>query len=239
MKLNCLIIDDEPIARKIIEEFIEDIDFLQLVGKAENPVKAASMLNAQQVDLIFLDINMPRLNGIEFLKSSINTPEVIITTAYPEYAVEGFALNVLDYLVKPISFERFVKACNKAKQFFDLKNAATKTNSVSTDHFFIKADNSLEKILHDDLLYVEGLLNYVMLHTTNGKMMVYMTIKSMLEQLPAETFIKVHKSYIVNLQKVKSIEGSFVKIGDTNIPISQNLKDEVLQKILKNNLIKR
>lgn len=238
MKLNCLIIDDEPIARKIIEEFIEDIDFLQLIGKAENPVKATSILNEQQVDLIFLDINMPRLNGIEFLKSSINIPEVIITTAYPEYAVEGFALNVLDYLVKPISFERFVKACNKAKQVFDLKNAATKKN-IAGDHFFIKADNSLEKIFYDDLLYVEGLLNYVMLHTTNGKMMVYMTIKSMLEQLPGETFIKVHKSYIVNLQKIKSIEGNTIKIGTTNIPISQNLKDEVLQKILKNNLIKR
>src|SRR4051794_20497892 len=120
-QLNCLIVDDEPVARKILEEYIADIDFLNLAGKTENPLKAASLLNQTQIDLIFLDINMPRLSGVEFLKSSVNLPAFIITTAYPEYAVEGFALNVLDYLVKPISFERFLKACNKAKNYFDLK----------------------------------------------------------------------------------------------------------------------
>jgi DNA-binding LytR/AlgR family response regulator len=239
MKLNCLIIDDEPIARKIIEEYISDIDFLNLAGKAENPLKAASLLNETQVDIIFLDINMPRLNGVEFLKSSINLPAVIMTTAYPEYAVEGFALDVLDYLVKPISFERFLKACNKAKNYFDLKTKANERGKNKVEHFFIKYDNSIEKIFYDDLLYVEGLLNYVVLHTVSGKMMVYMTIKSMLEQLPDELFIKVHKSYIVNLARIKSIEGNIIKIGNANIAISQNLKDEVLKKILKDKLIKR
>jgi DNA-binding LytR/AlgR family response regulator len=238
-KLNCVIIDDEPIARKIIEEYIADIDFLDLTGKAENPVKAASLLSETRVDLIFLDINMPRLNGIEFLRSSSNLPAVIITTAYPEYALEGFALDVLDYVVKPVSFERFLKACNKAKNYFDLKMKADEIEKSKADHFFIKCDNSIEKIFYDDLLYVEGLLNYVVLHTVSGKMMVYMTIKSMLEQLPQELFIKVHKSYIVNLEKIKGIEGNTIKIGNTNIAISQNLKDEVLKKILKDKLIKR
>jgi DNA-binding LytR/AlgR family response regulator len=238
-KLNCVIIDDEPIARKIIEEYIADIDFLDLTGKAENPVKAASLLSETRVDLIFLDINMPRLNGIEFLRSSSNLPAVIITTAYPEYALEGFALDVLDYVVKPVSFERFLKACNKAKNYFDLKMKADEIEKSKADHFFIKCDNSIEKIFYDDLLYVEGLLNYVVLHTVSGKMMVYMTIKSMLEQLPPELFIKVHKSYIVNLTKIKGIEGNTIKIGNTNIAISQNLKDEVLKKILKDKLIKR
>jgi DNA-binding LytR/AlgR family response regulator len=238
-KLNCVIIDDEPIARKIIEEYIADIDFLDLTGKAENPVKAASLLSETRVDLIFLDINMPRLNGIEFLRSSSNLPAVIITTAYPEYALEGFALDVLDYVVKPVSFERFLKACNKAKNYFDLKMKADEIGKSKADHFFIKCDNSIEKIFYDDLLYVEGLLNYVVLHTVSGKMMVYMTIKSMLEQLPQELFIKVHKSYIVNLEKIKGIEGNTIKIGNTNIAISQNLKDEVLKKILKDKLIKR
>jgi len=238
-KLNCVIIDDEPIARKIIEEYIADIDFLDLIGKAENPVKAASLLSETRVDIIFLDINMPRLNGIEFLRSSSNLPAVIITTAYPEYALEGFALDVLDYVVKPVSFERFLKACNKAKNYFDLKIKAGETERNKADHFFIKCDNSIEKIFYDDLLYVEGLLNYVVLHTTSGKMIVYMTIKSMVEQLPPELFIKVHKSYIVNLAKIKGIEGNTIKVGNTNIAISQNLKDEVLKKVLKDKLIKR
>jgi DNA-binding LytR/AlgR family response regulator len=238
-KLNCVIIDDEPIARKIIEEYIAEIDFLDLTGKAENPVKAASLLCETCVDIIFLDINMPRLNGIEFLRSSKNLPAVIITTAYPDYALEGFALDVLDYLVKPVSFERFLKACNKAKNYFDLKMKADEIEKSKSDHFFIKCDNSIEKIFYDDLLYVEGLLNYVVLHTISEKMMVYMTIKSMLEQLPPELFIKVHKSYIVNLTKIKGIEGNTIKIGSTNIAISQNLKDEVLKKILKDKLIKR
>ena len=238
-KINCVIIEDEPIARKILEEYIADVDFLNLIGKFENPVKAASTLSETCVDIIFLDINMPRLNGIEFLKISKNLPAVIITTAYPEYALEGFALDVLDYLVKPVSFERFLKACNKAKNYFDLKIKANETEKNKVDHFFIKYENSIEKIFYHDLLYVEGFLNYVVLHTVSGKMMVYMTIKSMLEQLPPELFIKVHKSYIVNITKIKGIEGSTIKIGNSNIGISQNLKDEVVKKILKDKLIKR
>jgi len=239
MKLNCLIIDDEPIARRILEEYISDIDFLNLAGKAENPLKAGSLLNETQVDIIFLDINMPKLNGVEFLKSSINLPAVIMTTAYPEYAVEGFALDVLDYLVKPISFERFLKACNKAKNYFDLKTKANEKEKDKVDYFFIKSDNSIDKIFYDDLLYVEALLNYVTLHTASGKRIVYMTIKSMLDQLPGQLFVKVHKSYIVNLTKIKSIEGNTIKIGNANITISQNLKNEVFKKILKDKLIKR
>ena len=239
MKLKCIIIDDEPIARKVLEEFIEDIDFLELIGKAENPVKASALLGDEEVDLVFLDINMPKLNGIDFIKSSKNLPAIIMTTAYPEYAAEGFALDVLDYLVKPISFERFLKACNKAKNYQRLSNQSIQLPQKTSDHFFIKCDNSIEKVFYHDLLYIEGLLNYVILHTASGKMIVYMTIKSMLEQLPQDIFIKVHKSYIVNLNKINGIEGNAVKIGNTKITISQNLKEEVLNKILKNNMIKR
>jgi DNA-binding LytR/AlgR family response regulator len=238
-KLNCVIVEDEPIARKILEEYIGDVDFLDLTGKFENPVKAASMLSETCVDIIFLDINMPKLNGIEFLKISKNLPAVIVTTAYPEYALEGFALDVIDYLLKPVSFERFLKACNKARDYFDLKIKANETEKNKADHFFIKYENSIEKIFYHDLLYIEGFLNYVVLYTVSGKMMIYMTIKSMLEQLPPELFIKVHKSYIVNIAKIKGIAGSTVKIGNSNIAISQNLKDEVIKKILKDKLIKR
>lgn len=237
MKLNCLIIDDEPIARKVIEEFVEDVEYLELAGSVDNPIKAMQWLNTMPIDIIFLDINMPKMNGFEFIRSSTNLPEIIVTTAYTEYAVEGFQLNVLDYLVKPISFERFIQAVNKAKMKLSVTNSDHSKNK--DDFFFIKNNSTLQKIYHQDLLYVEGLMNYVVLHTTTEKLIVYFTIKSMLEQLPSDMFIKVHKSFIINLEKIKSIEGNIINIGNAKITISQNLREEVLHKVLKDKLIKR
>src|ERR1700753_2118995 len=174
MKLKCIIIDDEPIARKLIEEFIEDIEYLELVGQAENPAKALSLLSNNVVDVIFLDINMPTINGIDFLKSSKNTASIIMTTAYAQYAVDAFELDVLDYLVKPIPFDRFLKACNKAKEAYDIKKKLTPQSASSiADHFFIKCDNQIEKLLYDELLYAESLMNYVILYTTSRKLIVY------------------------------------------------------------------
>jgi len=239
MNMNCIIIDDEPVARKVLEEFIRDIDYLTLTGKAENPVKALHLLNDNKVDLIFLDINMPRLNGIDFLKNTKNLPQVILTTAYSEYAVEGFALDVLDYLVKPISFERFLKATQKAKNYFDLTSQTAKPVKANPDYFFIKSNQTIEKVFYHDLLYVESMLNYVVLHTVSKKLIAYMTIKSMTEQLPADTFIKIHKSYIVNIDKIKGIEGNAVHIGNAKLTISQNLREKVLQTILKDKIIRR
>lgn len=239
MKLKCIIIDDEPIARKILQEFIEQINFLELAGQAENPLKAMPLLQGNTIDIIFLDINMPKINGIEFLKSAELKANIIITTAYAEYAVEAYGLNVLDYLVKPIAFTRFLKACNKAKEMSELKNTVPAQPTAPGDHFFIKCDNQIEKIFYNDLLYAEAMLNYVMLYTTSKKLMVYITIKSLEEQLPADHFIKVHKSFIVNLHKVKSIEGNTLDMGITKITISQNLKEKVIQEILKDKMIKR
>jgi DNA-binding LytR/AlgR family response regulator len=239
MKLKCIIIDDEPIARKLIEEFIGDIDFLELVGQAENPAKALSLLNDNVVDLIFLDINMPVINGINFLKSSKNTASVIMTTAYAEHAVEAFSLDVLDYLVKPIPFERFLKACNKAKEIYETKKQIIQLERNPDDYFFIKCDNQIEKILYTDLLYAESMLNYVLLYTATKKMIVYITLKSLEEQLPENLFIKVHKSFIVNRDKIKSIEGNMINIGSEKITISQNLREKVLNEILKDKMIKR
>jgi len=236
MKLKCLIIDDEPIARKLIEEFISDIDYLELIGQAENPAKAITILSNNEIDLIFLDINMPKVNGINFLKSTKNTASIIMTTAYAEYAVEAFSLDVLDYLVKPIPFERFLKACNKAKEVYDIKNHFAK---APNDHFFIKCENQIEKVLYTDLLYAEAMLNYVILYTSSRKMIVYITLKSLEEQLPASIFIKVHKSFIVNRNKIKSIEGNLINIGTGKITISQNLREKVLTEILKDKMIKR
>jgi len=239
MKLKCIIIDDEPIARKLIEEFIGDIEFLELVGQAENPAKAITILNNNVVDLIFLDINMPTINGINFLKNSKNTASIIMTTAYAEYAVEAFALDVLDYLVKPIPFERFLKACNKAKEVYETKSQAAQSNQKTENHFFIKCDSQIEKVLYDDLVYAESMLNYVLLYTTTRKMIVYITLKSLEEQLPESLFIKVHKSFIVNRDKIKSIEGNMINLGIEKITISQNLREKVLNEILKDKMIKR
>jgi DNA-binding LytR/AlgR family response regulator len=239
MKLKCIIIDDEPVARKVLQEFIEDIDFLELVGEAENPLKAMSLLNTNEIDIIFLDINMPKINGIDFLKSSTINSSIIMTTAYADYAVDAYGLNVLDYLVKPVAFERFLKACNKAKDVIELKRQShVKPQSVN-GHFFIKCNNQIEKIFYQDLIYAEAMMNYVMLYTSSRKMMVYITIKSLEEQLPAAMFIKVHKSFIVNINKIKSIEGNILDIGIAKITISQNLKEKVLNEILKDRMIKR
>jgi DNA-binding LytR/AlgR family response regulator len=239
MKLKCIIIDDEPVARKVLQEFIDDIDFLELTGQAENPLRAMSLLGNNDVDIIFLDINMPKINGIDFLKNTKTSAAVIMTTAYPDYAVEAFGLDVLDYLIKPIAFERFLKACNKAKEAIALKKGTANKTEVTSDHFFIKSDNQIEKIYYDDLLYAEAMLNYVMLYTSSKKMMVYMTIKSLEEQLPADIFIKVHKSFIVNINKIKSIEGNVLDIEAAKITISQNLREKVLAVILRGKMIKR
>src|SRR5258706_3777383 len=239
MKLKCIIIDDEPIARKVLQEFIEDINYLELLGQAENPLKAMALLNENDVDIIFLDINMPKINGIDFLKSSRTNALVIMTTAYAAYAVEAFGLDVLDYLVKPIAFDRFLKACNKAKEIKELNDSAPAQPDKTSDHFFIKCDNQIEKVFYHDLIYAEAMLNYVMLYTSSKKMMVYVTIKSLEAQLPSALFIKVHKSFIVNKSKIKSIEGNTLHIGNEKITISQNLRERVLNEIVKDKMIKR
>jgi DNA-binding LytR/AlgR family response regulator len=239
MKLKCIIIDDEPVARKLLQEFIEDIDYLDLVGQAETPLKATALLSGQDIDIIFLDIDMPRINGIEFLRGSKTESAIIITTAYPEYAIEAFGLNVLDYLLKPIAFERFLKACNRAKEISELTKERRADESETSDHFFIKCDNQIEKVFYHELIYAEAMLNYVMLHTNTKKMMVYVTIKGLEEQLPADQFIKVHKSFIVNLSKIKSIEANILNVGNERIAVSQSLREKVFAKILKDKMIKR
>ena len=239
MKLNCIIVDDEPMARKVLEEYIEDINFLQLVGKAENPIKASVLLTNNKIDLLLLDINMPRMSGIEFLRNSTMLPMTIMTTAYTEYAIEGFELEVIDYLVKPFSSDRFLKACTKAKEYYELKNKPTENIDPIHDYFFIKCDGKIEKVFYDELLYIEAMLNYAVLHTENKRMVVYMTIKGIEEQLPKSIFLKIHKSTIVNTTKIKSIEGNEINMGNVKVVISQNLHDYVMKEVLKNKLIKR
>ena len=239
MKLNCLIIDDEPVARKGMEEYVREVEFLQLVAKCENPMKAASYLEQGLVDLIFLDIRMPKISGIEFLKSLKDPPMVIFTTAYSEYALEGYSLNVMDYLVKPISFERFLKASNKALDFYWLQHQPESQKETLPDYFFIKCANKYEKVYYEEVLYIEALQNYVIIRTAERKMITYMTISGLEAQLPKEKFIRVHKSYVVSLSKIKAIEGNEIVINTIKIPISRNLKEEVMNRILGDNLLSR
>jgi DNA-binding LytR/AlgR family response regulator len=238
MKINCIIIDDEPLARKGLKEYIADVDFLHLAGEYENPLKATDSISEGKVQLLFLDIQMPKITGLDYFKTLQQAPPVIFTTAYPQFALDGFNLNALDYLVKPVSFERFLQAALKAKEYYELR---IKNNAVNApqDYFFIKSDGKLVKIFFDDVLLIEAVQNYVNIYTTDKKYITYLTFKSVEEYLPAHHFIKVHKSYIVATQKVESIEGNDIKIGTHHVPISRNLKDEVMEKLLGNRFLKR
>ena len=181
---------------------------------------------------------MPKITGLDFFRTLQNAPPVIFTTAYPQYALEGFEVNALDYLVKPISFDRFLKAAMKAREYYEVRETNEK-EKATTDYFFIKTDNKLVKILFEDVLFVEALQNYVTIHTLLKKYMTYLTFKSVEEYLPADKFLKVHKSYIVAASKVDSIEGNDIRIGQQHIPISRNQKDEVMEKLLKGKFLKR
>ena len=248
MLLKALIVDDEPVARKVIREYMEDIDYLELAGMAENPLKADMLMNEQPVDLLFLDINMPKLSGIEFLRANsrrLYQPMIIITTAYAEYALDGFELEVADYLVKPFSFERFLKACNKVRDRYALIRRSEEPGKEDSakeerrDHFFVKCDNRLEKILYDELIYIEARLNYIILHTQTRQLMVYLTLKSIFAQLPADRFLKVHKSFVINTRHIRSIQGNTIDLGTAEVIISQNYYDQSIKEILKDGMIKR
>lgn len=243
MNINCIIIDDEPLARKGLREYIADVDFLHLTGEFENPLKATDAIREGKAQLLFLDIQMPKITGLDFFKTLQPAPPVIFTTAFPQYALDGFNLNALDYLVKPISFERFLQAALKAKEYFELRTAFRQVLNDSAEakpsYFFIKTDGKLVKVFYDDILLVEAVQNYVNIYTAEKKYITYLTFKSVEEYLPGENFIKVHKSYIVPVQKIESIEGNEINIGAHHVPISRNLKDEVMAKLLANKFLKR
>lgn len=240
MKLKCIIIDDEPIARKLLKEYIEETDFLELVGTAENPLKATGLINEHKADLLFLDINMPKMNGLQFLRSANKLPMVIITTAYGQYALDGFEMAVIDYLVKPFSLERFIRATQKALELKTLRNDQSPQAAEPTpQYFYVKCDNKIERVSYDELICIEAMANYVTLYTTSRKMVVYLTIKGIQEKLPADRFIQVHKSYIVNADKVNSIEGNTLHLGDRKITIGAMYYNNVMDALLKDRYFKR
>lgn len=239
--LNCVIIDDEPLAREGIASYVREIDFLQLVSTCENPVELTKVLDGNPVDLIFLDIQMPKMNGIDFLKIVKNPPIVIITTAFPSYALESFGLNVLDYLLKPITFDRFFKAATKAKDYHQLINksvnpAGPPKAEQTADCFFIKCGSKYEKIYFSDILYIQGMQNYVTIYTQKGKYLALLNMKNLEQNLDTKSFIRVHKSYIVSIDKIEGIEGNEIFIQSCRIPVSRNHREQVIGQVVKNKL---
>jgi DNA-binding LytR/AlgR family response regulator len=210
-KLSCIIVDDEPVARKILQEFTEQTPFLDLLGKFESAMKAEEFLNDNQTDLIFLDIEMPKVSGLQMLKRINTESMVILTTAFPQYALDGYELDIIDYLLKPFALHRFLKAVQKAKDFYEMKNQSG--NAPRPSYIFIKSDKRIEKVELSEILYAEVLGNYVTIYTERKKIIAYLTMKSLESQLSPGDFIKIHQSFLVNRSKIDSVEGNDLKVG--------------------------
>jgi len=229
--LRILIIDDEPLAQDVLETYVQKIPELLLIGKCSNAMDANKVMNEQLIDLIFLDIHMPHMSGMDFLKTLKNPPLVILTTAYPNFALESYELNVHDYLLKPISFERFLKSINRL---------LGKEQKIVPDFFFVKADKKMIKINHENIIYVEGLKDYVIIRLHQSRVVTLQTMKSLEDKLPAEKFKRIHRSFIVNMNKIEAITGNVVEVREKGeikqLPIGKNYKDDLLDMINENKL---
>jgi DNA-binding LytR/AlgR family response regulator len=233
MEIKAIIVDDEPLARNVIKEYAKKIAPLIIVGECEDAICAHQILQEKQVDLVFLDINMPKLTGIEFLKSLPHPPLIIFTTAYSEYALEGFELNIIDYLKKPFSFDRFCKAYFRAEEFLLLKQP-TKNAFVPekpNNFIFIKSDKKSIKLNIQDIEYVEGLGDYIKIYTSDKKLVTNLTMKKIENQLPSTQFYRIHKSFIISMDKIDSIEGNMVKLKNTVIPIGKSYRQDFMEHI--------
>lgn len=244
--INVIIVDDEPLAQDVLETYISKLPDVNLVQKCNNALEANEALKNHDIDLMFLDIQMPQLTGIDFLKTLKKAPEVIFTTAYPNYAVEGFELNAIDYLLKPISFERFIKAVNKATEQIELKRGSTgatptsNNEAAATDFIFVKADKKLVKIQYGEIIYIEGLKDYVIIRMENSRVITLQTMKSLEGKLPSNLFKRIHRSYIVALREIKAVVGNMVEVEEKgkakHLPIGKNYREELLEIINQNRL---
>lgn len=234
--MQCLVVDDEPLAIKVMKQFIDQFDDLHIVATCQNAMEAFKILGKQPIDLIFLDINMPTIDGLDFLKSLQNPPMIIITTAYREYAVEGFELNVLDYLVKPISFQRFLKAIDKATEQYNAKQPLPVLSKSIPDgskaQIFLKVDKKMVKVYLNEILYIESLKDYVRVRTVYEDFVTHQNLNGMAKMLPMESFIRIHKSYTVAIDKVKAIDGNCVEVGGKLIPIGRSYRKDAKERIL-------
>jgi DNA-binding LytR/AlgR family response regulator len=240
MTIQCLVIDDEPVARKGIAGYVNQTPFLALAGICKSAIEANDFLHKEKVDLLFLDIQMPDLTGIEFVRSLENPPAVVFTTAFRDYAIEGFELNALDYLVKPISFQRFLKAANKSLAFFEMqRQAPSKPASIDQDYFFIKSDGQFIKIMLDDVLYFESEKDYVFIYTEQKRYLTLLSLKQLEKDLPANKFLRVHRSFLVSLAKIDLFDGSQLVIKDKRIPVSRSFQETIYNTLIAGRLWKR
>jgi len=235
-ELTCLIVDDEELARTLLENYISRLPYLKLAGKCSNPIEALQLLQHQSVDLIFLDIQMPEMIGTDFLKSLSHKPMVVFTTAYAEYALEGYELNVVDYLLKPFPFERFLKAVNKASDLSKLKSNIESTCIISSEdaateknYILVKSEHKVHRIYYNDILYIQSMREYVAYYTPKGRILSLGSLKKLEVDLPQSQFLRIHKSYIISKAKASTLEGNMVHIGKEKIPIGASYREEVLK----------
>lgn len=232
--IKAIIVDDEPLALDVLQTYIEQLPDIDLIGRCNNAIEANAFLTNNEVDLIFLDIEMPKLSGLDFLKILENPPFVVITTAYPNYAVEGFELNVVDYLLKPISLERFMKCVNKVRAKVKRRvesPAVSEGGNNSEDFIFVKSDKKFIRIHYSDIKYIEGLKDYVIIKTQEGRIIALQTMKSLELKLPSDSFIRVHRSYIVNINCIDAVVGNTIEINENGklkmIPVGKNYKNDL------------
>lgn len=228
--MRCIIIDDEQLARNLVESYVKKIPFLALVGSYKSGLDALAPIEDESIDLVITDIQMPELLGTDLIKSLPIQPLVVFTTAYQDYAIEGFELQAVDYLLKPFSFDRFLKSMHKAKELFDLRNNQ-EVQDFKSDYLTAKADHKLYKIRYADIKYIEGMREYVSFHIPTGRITALMSLKSLEEKLPKSLFIRCHKSFIVNTNIVNALDSGNLVIGDKSIPIGQSYKDKVIAAI--------
>jgi DNA-binding LytR/AlgR family response regulator len=234
MMMRCIVVDDEPLVRELLEDHIRELPFLELVKSCKSALEALKTLQEEQIDLIFLDIQMPRLNGLQFLQSLDHPPLVIMVTAYEKYAVESFNLQVADYITKPFSFERFLKACNRAAELFRMKNSAMSAATAKNHDFFVNVEYTHVKIVAADIDYVEGLKDYIKIYLCSDTkpVLTRMSLKSIEAKLPAGTFVRTHKSFLVAISKITAVKRDFVCIGAAEIPVSDTFRENI-SKVLK------
>lgn len=225
--INCIAVDDEPLALELLADNISKVPYLNLVAKCSDAFEATQILQQNQIDLIFIDIQMPGMTGLQFIESLVSKPMVILVTAYKQYALEGFDLNVVDYLLKPVSIERFVKACNKAQELFSLKNP-TSDNAVP-EYIFLNVGYSLQKIVLNDIIWIEGLRDYIQIHLKSSPkpVLVRMSIKAIEEQIPVPKFVRIHKSYIVAVESVTAIRKNSIFIGEKELSVGETYNDSI------------
>ena len=237
--IKCIAVDDETLALDLLEDNISKVPFLKLVKRCKNAFEAIEILQKEKIDLIFLDIQMPGITGIQFLQSLTSNPMIIFITAYDKYALEGFNLSVLDYLVKPVPFDRFLKACNKALEQYNLRNTSVVSEESNNDYIFVNSEYNLIKIVIKDITYVEGLKDYIKIYSsTSAKPVITrLSMKALEEKLPVGKFIRVHKSYIVSIDKINSIRRNRIKIGESEVPISEHYRDDLFKHIEGKNLM--